>query len=67
MNYLPLCPDVAAPTYAWVSKHERASKEVAFLAESVRRLEQASREQLLLENESQGHVAGDRTHGLTMC
>ena len=42
-----------APTYSWLSKGKHV-REVTLLHDSVKRLERASREQLALENESQG-------------
>ena len=51
---MPLASDyVNAPTYSWMQRSAQIT-EFQALKETVKRLERASREQLLLENESQG-------------
>ena len=58
---MPLASDVNAPTYSWIQRTSQLT-EFALLKDSVKKLERASREQLLLENESQGafdHLSGE--------
>ena len=50
---MPLASEAKAPTYSWIQRTSQLT-EFAILKESVKKLERASREQLLLENESQG-------------
>jgi chromosome segregation ATPase len=50
---MPLASEAKAPTYSWIQRTSQLT-EFAMLKESVKKLERASREQLLLENESQG-------------
>ena len=50
---MPMCSDAFhEPTYSWINKVANR-REIALLRDSVKRLEGASRQQLLLENESQ--------------
>lgn len=50
---MPLASEAAAPTYSWLQRSSQLT-EFALLKDAVKRLERAAREQLLLENESQG-------------
>lgn len=50
---MPLASEAKAPTYSWIQRTSQLT-EFAMLKDSVKKLERASREQLLLENESQG-------------
>ena len=50
---MPLASEAKAPTYSWIQRSSQLT-EFAMLKDSVKKLERASREQLLLENESQG-------------
>ena len=59
---MPLASDyVNAPTYSWMQRSAQIT-EFQVLKDTVKKLERASREQLLLENESQGafdHLAAE--------
>ena len=58
---MPLASEAHAPTYSWIQRTSQLT-EFALLKDSVKKLERASREQLLLENESQGafdHLSGE--------
>ena len=52
-SLMPLASEAKAPTYSWIQRSSQLT-EFAMLKDSVKKLERVSREQLLLENESQG-------------